>query len=222
MGSRKSVLVGWQLRTDRGLFVGHPRTAAVATRPGIRRGIKLGVGRYEPSSADGLQLPDGSVRSHLGVGRCALLRCGLVVRDVERETNYRSPAPLDDAGRVWMLCADLRLVTPDTTPTVVRTSMFVIGGVLVAGGLAAGRLVPRAGERSVGFGRLLVAVSGLAMAVVWLVPFGRHSFIDGAIAVERGVTIASSTKMPWTVLFASFWSPPSLRVVPLRFAFANN
>lgn len=94
------------------------------------------------------------------------------------------------------------LVTPGTTPAVVRTSMFVIGGVLVAGGLAAGRLVPRAGERSVGFGRLLVAVSGLAMAVVWLVPFGRHSFIDGAIAVERGVTIASSTKMPWTVLFA--------------------
>ena len=40
------------------------------------------------------------------------------------------------------------------------------------------------------------------MAVVWLVPFGKHSFIDGAIAVERGVTIASSTKMPWTVLFA--------------------
>ena len=101
-------------------------------------------------------------------------------------------------GVFLLMCA---LIAPSVAPSSIRNGMYVIGGVLVVGGLIVQRLVPAAHLRYIPFSRLLVGASTIIVALVWITPFGRHSFSDGELTIERGVTVANSTKTPWTVLF---------------------
>ena len=51
-----------------------------------------------------------------------------------------------------------------------------------------------------GFGTVLTGVALTFLAVLWLVPFGQYGLVDGVLVAESGTTVASSTKVPWTVL----------------------
>ncbi len=101
-------------------------------------------------------------------------------------------------GVFLLLCA---VIAPSVAPSSIRNGMYIVGAVLAVGGLAIQRLVPAAHLRFVSFARLLTGASAVIVALIWLLPFGRHSFSDGELTIERGVSVASSTKVPWTVLF---------------------
>ena len=101
-------------------------------------------------------------------------------------------------GVFLLLCA---VIAPSVAPSSIRNGMYIVGAVLAVGGLAIQRLVPAAHLRFLSFARLLTGASAVIVALIWLLPFGRHSFSDGELTIERGVSVASSTKVPWTVLF---------------------
>ncbi|MGA0205572.1 MAG: ABC transporter permease subunit [Ilumatobacteraceae bacterium] len=101
-------------------------------------------------------------------------------------------------GVFLLLCA---VIAPSVAPSSIRNGMYIVGAVLAVGGLVVRRLVPGAHLRFVPFSRLLTGAAAIIVALIWILPFGRHSFSDGELTIERGVSVASSTKVPWTVLF---------------------
>ncbi len=101
-------------------------------------------------------------------------------------------------GVFLLMCA---LIAPSVAPSSIRNGMYIVGALLAVGGLSVQRLVPAAHLRFVPFARLLTGASAVIVALIWILPFGRHSFSDGELTIERGVSVASSTKVPWTVLF---------------------
>lgn len=43
---------------------------------------------------------------------------------------------------------------------------------------------------------------GIAILTLWVVPYGHYAFDDGTYIAEPGTTVAFSTQMPWTVMWA--------------------
>ncbi|NDI02313.1 MAG: ABC transporter permease subunit, partial [Actinobacteria bacterium] len=81
----------------------------------------------------------------------------------------------------------------------VFTWLIIIGVVSLVAGVVVQRADPD-GDRVMGFGTVLSAVALTFLAVLWLVPFGQYGLVDGVLVAESGTTVASSTKVPWTVL----------------------
>lgn len=100
-------------------------------------------------------------------------------------------------GVFLVLCG---AIAPSAAPSNIRTGMFIVGAVLAILGLGALRLLSEPHRRRIPFPRILTGVAVTVMAIVWFFPFGRYTFSDGEPAAERGVTVAMSTKVPWTVM----------------------
>ena len=92
-----------------------------------------------------------------------------------------------------------RLLLPVHAPDTVRTWLIIIGVVSLVAGVVVQRADPD-GDRVMGFGTVLTGVALTFLAVLWLVPFGQYGLVDGVLVAESGTTVASSTKVPWTVL----------------------
>ena len=92
-----------------------------------------------------------------------------------------------------------RLLLPVHAPDTVRTWLVIIGVVSLVAGVVVQRADPD-GNRVMGFGTVLSGVALTFLAVLWLVPFGQYGLVDGVLVAESGTTVASSTKVPWTVL----------------------
>ena len=101
------------------------------------------------------------------------------------------------AGGITLVVA---LITPSATPSNLRMAMWIVGALLVVLAGVLLRVVPNPHQRRVPFLGLLIGVSALICGVMWFVPFGDYGFSDGAPTAADGV-IASSTRVPWTVLF---------------------
>ncbi len=86
------------------------------------------------------------------------------------------------------------------TSNTIKTGLIVVG--LVVAALSFG-LIKLAGERDLTFFAFLSLVGAFWIAVLWLTPFGRNEFIDGAV-VNAGGTINPTTKVPWTILILLF------------------
>jgi His/Glu/Gln/Arg/opine family amino acid ABC transporter permease subunit len=93
----------------------------------------------------------------------------------------------------------LRLLLPVHAPDAIRTGLVVVGVVSLAIGLAV-RQADSSGNRVMGFGTVLGGFAAVLLAVLWLVPFGQYGLVDGVLVAETGTTVASSTKVPWTIL----------------------
>ena len=94
----------------------------------------------------------------------------------------------------------IRLLLPSAAPAGVATALVVIGIVLLVLGGATLRFVPRERDRHLGFTVVLTAVVGIVLAILWFVPFGNYGVVDGERFAEAGVAVASSTRVPWTVV----------------------
>ena len=100
------------------------------------------------------------------------------------------------------------ILTPGTTPSNIRIGMFVVGVVLAAIGayVLFGTKDPHL--KKLPFTTALLAFCVLMMGVLWLFPWGRYEFVDGAPIAEPG-TLNATTKGPWTVtiliLLAAFF-----------------
>jgi len=92
----------------------------------------------------------------------------------------------------------LGLLAP--TNWTIKLGMIITGLVV---GVVAGIVLKFFGEREVSFFIFLCGVAGFIIAVMWLVPFGRNEFADGAVSNTPG-TINPSTKVPWTILLGIF------------------
>ena len=93
----------------------------------------------------------------------------------------------------------LRLLLPVHAPGAIRTWLVIVGVVSLAIGLVVRRF-DVSGDRVLGFGTVLGGFSVALLAVMWLVPFGQYGLVDGVLVAESGTTVASSTKVPWTIL----------------------
>lgn len=80
-------------------------------------------------------------------------------------------------------------------------SMFqsiVVGAVIFMPGVAL-MGISNSDEIDIPFEALLLAVGAFFMALLWLVPWGRHELVDGEIIHLPG-TVNVSTKLPWTLV----------------------
>lgn len=91
------------------------------------------------------------------------------------------------------------IVTPSTTPTSIRIGMFVVGAVLLVGGLLMTQAVPDPHQRRISFGTILISISVIVVAFLWFFPLGRYESFQGELSAEPGVTVNETTKTPWTV-----------------------
>ncbi|MGA1345268.1 MAG: amino acid ABC transporter permease [Ilumatobacteraceae bacterium] len=94
-----------------------------------------------------------------------------------------------------------RALLPVAAPAGIASALLVGGLVLSALGVAGLRFIPRARDRRLSFSTVLAGAAVVGIAVLWLVPFGRYGFADGELLAESGVTVATSTRVPWTVVF---------------------
>jgi His/Glu/Gln/Arg/opine family amino acid ABC transporter permease subunit len=94
----------------------------------------------------------------------------------------------------------VRLLLPSSTPDAIAMAMIVIGVVAIVIGGVVMRAVPKSSDRRVSFTAALGVMVGLVLAVVWLVPFGNYGVAEGERYAVPGVTVASSTKVPWTIV----------------------
>jgi len=93
----------------------------------------------------------------------------------------------------------IRVLLPVHAPESIRTWLVIVGALSLIIGLAVRRTDPT-GDRVMGFGTVLSGVAIVFLAVMWLVPFGQYGLVDGVRVAESGTTVASSTKIPWTIL----------------------
>jgi general L-amino acid transport system permease protein len=93
-----------------------------------------------------------------------------------------------------------RALLPVAAPAGIASALLVGGLVLSALGVAGLRFIPRARDRRLSFSTVLAGAAVVGIAVLWLVPFGRYGFADGELLAESGVTVAMSTRVPWTVV----------------------
>ncbi len=94
----------------------------------------------------------------------------------------------------------VRVLSPEATPQRIALAMVVAGIALLVLGSLVMRAVPRERDRRLGFTAVLNSVVALILAVLWLVPFGDYGVVDGERYAVDGVTVASSTKVPWTLV----------------------
>lgn len=92
------------------------------------------------------------------------------------------------------------LITPEATPSSIRTGFLVVGVALVVLAVLVTRLIPNADRRQIPFLGLLIGVAVVVCGVLWFFPFGDYGFADGAPTAESG-TIDSSTSLPVTMMF---------------------
>ena len=92
------------------------------------------------------------------------------------------------------------LITPEATPSSIRTGFLVVGVALVVLAVLVTRLIPNADRRQIPFLGLLIGVAVVVCGVLWFFPFGDYGFANGAPTAESG-TIDSSTSLPVTVMF---------------------
>ncbi|MGA1566142.1 MAG: amino acid ABC transporter permease, partial [Ilumatobacteraceae bacterium] len=76
---------------------------------------------------------------------------------------------------------------------ILGVALILVGGVIM-------RAVPHGRDRRLGFSTVLAVAVGVALAVIWLVPFGDYGVADGERYGTPGVSVASSTKVPWTIV----------------------
>ncbi|RMH68040.1 MAG: amino acid ABC transporter permease [Actinomyces sp.] len=81
-----------------------------------------------------------------------------------------------------------------------RLAYIGVGAVPVAIGLLGLRRFGPHDERDVDGLGVLAALGAAVIVALWVVPFGRHHFVNGEVIAEPG-TIAFTTKLPLTVLF---------------------
>lgn len=86
------------------------------------------------------------------------------------------------------------------TDTSTRLIMIAVGAVVAVLAGVAHRAV---GDGTISFFAFLAGLGATIVAILWLVPFGRHEFTEGVLIDEPG-TINSSTKIPWTILIGIF------------------
>ncbi len=99
---------------------------------------------------------------------------------------------------VGALIAIMGIIAPASST--IKTGMIVVGVLIAVLGYGISRVL---GEQKISFFPFLLVVAGFWLAVLWLVPFGRNEFIDGAVSNLPG-TINPSTKIPWTILILLF------------------
>ena len=112
-------------------------------------------------------------------------------------TLRRIGVSLMGTGGITLVVA---LITPSATPSGLRTAMWVLGAALVVIAVLVLRVVPEPHRRRVPFLGILIGTSAIVCAIMWFVPFGNYGFSDGEPTAADGI-IASSTRVPWTVLF---------------------
>ena len=100
-------------------------------------------------------------------------------------------------GVFLVLCG---VIAPSAAPSNIRTGMFIVGAILAIIGLGTLRLLSDPHRRRIPFPRILTSAALVIVAIVWFFPFGRYTFSDGESQAERGVSVAMSTKVPWTVM----------------------
>jgi general L-amino acid transport system permease protein len=81
-----------------------------------------------------------------------------------------------------------------------RLAVFAIGAVIAVGGQFLSKATKARGDE-LSFHSLFIPAGAGALVVLalWVVPFGHYFFAEGAKGFEPG-TIASSTKVPWTLI----------------------
>jgi His/Glu/Gln/Arg/opine family amino acid ABC transporter permease subunit len=99
------------------------------------------------------------------------------------------------SGSITLL---IGVITPGTTPTSFRVGFLLVGAVLLAAGVAITQGVADPHKRRISFSSMLLSISALVIAVVWLFPFGRHESLKGELSSVSG-TVNETTKTPWTV-----------------------
>lgn len=84
-----------------------------------------------------------------------------------------------------------------------RIGLLAGGGGLLAIGLGVRQVMSldQDNDRRIPIFALLVAAGVLVAGFVWLVPFGRYESTGAEVTFEPG-TVASSTKIPWTIMMA--------------------
>jgi His/Glu/Gln/Arg/opine family amino acid ABC transporter permease subunit len=99
-------------------------------------------------------------------------------------------------------------VTPTTTPDKIRIGMFVFGALAAVFGYLAIHSTSEPHIKRVPFTTLLLTISVVVIAIIWLFPFGRYEFLEGERFIASG-TANETTKTPWTVtiliLLAAFF-----------------
>ncbi|MGA1034366.1 MAG: amino acid ABC transporter permease [Ilumatobacteraceae bacterium] len=92
------------------------------------------------------------------------------------------------------------LLLPEAAPGGISTALVIVGvGLLIVGAIVM-QAVPHSRDRRLGFSTVLAVAVGVALAVIWLVPFGDYGVADGERYGTPGVSVASSTKVPWTIV----------------------
>jgi len=80
-----------------------------------------------------------------------------------------------------------------------RLEYVLFGGIPLVGGLLALKILDNHDTRDMSaFVVQVLVVAGIIFSL-WTVPFGQHTFVDGAARVDSG-TVAVSTKLPLTVM----------------------
>ncbi len=115
-----------------------------------------------------------------------------------------SRVPVGRLGRFLLSAGAFGLVVSVLAPFSARATAIwlLVSGLTVLVGLVLRmpNLVPE--ERSVSSLSLLVGALAGAVASLWVIPYGHHSFISGRtprIMAEPG-TVAMTTKLPWTIM----------------------
>lgn len=95
------------------------------------------------------------------------------------------------------IVALLAIVAPPVAP---RGAMVLFAVVMAAVGIGV-HFATRGRELALTLLQTLLAVSVVLVAVLWLVPFGQYLFVDGE-SIQKSGTVSTSTKVPWTIMFA--------------------
>jgi His/Glu/Gln/Arg/opine family amino acid ABC transporter permease subunit len=90
-------------------------------------------------------------------------------------------------------------VTPNQTPDGIRIGMFVLGAASAAAGWVILHVVEDPHTKFVRFETVLLVLSALVIALLWLFPLGRYEFLEGE-TIQTSGTINETTKTPWTML----------------------
>jgi His/Glu/Gln/Arg/opine family amino acid ABC transporter permease subunit len=90
------------------------------------------------------------------------------------------------------------ILTPSNTPLGIRVGMLVIGAVLTATGVYGLFFTKEPHLSKVSFNTILLSMCGAIVAIIWLFPFGRYEYVDGA-PIEISGAVNATTKGPWTV-----------------------
>lgn len=100
---------------------------------------------------------------------------------------------------VVALCA---LLMPSSAPEVLVGALWLVSVVLVAAGFVASAVASKFNNPMVSFGALLTSTVVGILVILWLVPFGDYGIVGGSPFANPGVTVARSTKEPWTVILS--------------------